>query len=337
MKEDVFQLDLEDYSVGVSRTEFVNFPSFYGLQKVKAPIFVHRASKEISPCVVVTACVHGDEINGMRIAQSLIQKKFKLKKGTLIIIPVINIYGFLNKIRYLPDRKDLNRCFPGTEKGSFGSRFADFVFKNITKYGDVFIDFHSGAIGRYNIPQVRCDLSQKCNADLIQHSSIPIVVNSPLREGSMRASIGDLNKPCFVFEGGEGLRIDETITKYGINLVRSILDHLGMITSTSKFKYDRLTIHKSKWIRAKEGGIFISKTVQGKINTKGDVVGELRKLTGELITRIKMDQDGVILGIAQTSMIMAGDALFNIGFLGQKVETFDEEEEFNDYFDFEME
>lgn len=337
MKEDVFLLDLEDYDVGVSRTEFVNFPSFYGLQKVKAPVFVHRASKEISPCVVVTACIHGDEINGMRIAQSLIQKKFKLTKGTLIIVPVVNIYGFLNKVRYLPDRKDLNRCFPGSVKGSFGARFADFVLKNITKYGDIFIDFHSGAIGRYNVPQVRCDLSQKNVAELMKYTSIPIIVNSPLRDGSMRSSMNDLGKPCIVFEGGEGLRIDETITKYGINLVRSVLDHLKMLKKSQEYKTESLIIHKSKWIRAKEGGIFISKTAQGKINNKGTVVGELRKLTGELITRIKMENDGVILGIAQTSMIMAGDALFNVGFINQNIETFDEEEEFNDYFDFEME
>lgn len=337
MIDDVFQLDLEDYKVGASKTHLVNFPSFYGLQKVQAPIFVHRASKEISPCVVVTACIHGDEINGMRIAQALIQKKFKLTKGTLIIIPVVNIYGFLNKVRYLPDRKDLNRCFPGSEKGSFGSRFADFIFKNITKYGDVFIDFHSGAIGRYNVPQVRCDLSQKNVADLMKTTSIPIIVNSPLRDGSMRGAMNELGKPCLVFEGGEGLRIDETVTKYGVNLLRSVLDHLNMLKKSQTYNNESLIIHKSKWIRAKEGGVFISKTVQGKVNKKGAVVGELRKLTGELITKIKMESDGVILGIAKTSMIMSGDALFNVGFLDQDIELFDEEEEFNDFFDFEME
>lgn len=336
MKEDVFQLDLEDYDVGVSRTEFVNFPSFYGLQKVKAPVFVHRASVEISPCVVVTACIHGDEINGMRIAQALIQKKFKLTKGTLIIIPVVNIYGFLNKVRYLPDRKDLNRCFPGSEKGSFGSRFADFVFKNITRYGDVFIDLHSGAIGRYNIPQVRCDMTQKKVSNLIKHISIPVVINSGIRDGSMRASMRDLGKPCLVFEGGEGLRIDETITKYGINLIKSVLDHYGMLKTKQNYQFDSLIINKSKWIRAKEGGIFISKTQQGKINSKGDVVGELRKLTGELINKIKMESDGVILGISQTSMIMAGDALFNVGFIGKNNETVDNEDEYNDFFDLEI-
>ncbi len=335
MKEDVFDLNLDSYKVGEPSLKFVDFPSFYGLQKVKAPIFVHRASEEISPCIVVTACVHGDEIGGMRIAQNLINKKMKLSRGTLIILPVVNIYGFLNKVRYLPDRKDLNRCFPGTSGGSFGSRFADFILENITKYGDVFIDLHSGGVGRFNIPQIRCDLKQDCVKELVSNISIPIVVNSSLRDGSMRAAIRDKDKPCLVFEGGEGLRIDETITKYGTNLVKSVLSHYDMLAKKQKFNEERLVINKTKWIRAKEGGIFITKTQRGKVNKKGDVVGELRQITGELVSKIKMENDGVILGVSQTSMIMAGDALFNVGFIGD--ENDDNEEEYFDPFDFEME
>ncbi|MEZ4741415.1 MAG: succinylglutamate desuccinylase/aspartoacylase family protein [Bdellovibrionota bacterium] len=229
MKDDIFLLDLDEFKVGSCISKYVDFPSFYGLQKVKAPVYIYRAKKEISPCVVVTACIHGDEINGLRIAQSLMHGKLKLLSGTLIILPVVNIYGFLNKQRYLPDRKDLNRCFPGSLKGSFGSRFATFIFQNIVRFGDVFIDLHSAVPGRFNIPQVRCDLTTKSIQDLIDSISIPLIVNSTLRDGSLREAINNLQKPCIVFEGGEGLRVDETVTKYGVNLVKSILSHLGMI------------------------------------------------------------------------------------------------------------
>lgn len=334
MRDAVFEFDIESYEVGKITTEFVNFPSFYGLQKVSAPIYVYRATKEVSPCVVVTACIHGDEINGLRIAQSMMKSKTKLIKGTLIIVPAVNIYGFLNKQRFLPDRKDLNRCFPGLSKGTFGSRFAHFIFQRLTKYGDVFIDLHSGGAGRFNIPQIRCDLNIKGIKELVDSISIPLVVNSSLRDGSLREAINDLGKPCIVFEGGEGLRIDETITKYGVNLIKSVLGHLGMIKGRDQFISEKVIIKKNRWVRAKEGGLLINKAQHGKVVKKGDVVGELRQITGELITRIKMENDGVILGMSKQALIMSGDALYNIGFLDDNYQ--DDEEELFDYFDFEL-
>jgi len=331
MKDTIFNLDINDYPIGESVTHYVNFPSFYGLQKVRAPLFVHRASEDISPCVVVTACMHGDEISGIRSAQTIIQSKMKLLKGTLIILPVVNIYGFLNKQRYLPDRKDLNRCFPGTTKGSFGSRFANFIFQNISRYGDVFIDLHSGATGRFNVPQIRCDLNNPEIKELINHVSIPLVINSSLRDGSLREAINDLGKPCIVFEGGEGLRLDETITKYSVNLIKSILVHYKMIKSKKDFNSNKLIINRTRWARAKEGGLFVNKASQGKLVRKGEIVGELRNLVGEKITSIKMENDGVILGISRAAHIMSGDALYNIGFFDTTL--YDDEDEFSDFFD----
>ena len=334
MKDDLFEFDINNYPVGKSVTEFVPFPSFYGLQKVTAPLYVYRATEEVSPCVIVTACIHGDEINGLRIAQSLIKSKLKLTKGTLVVMPVVNIYGFLNKQRYLPDRKDLNRCFPGSAKGSFGTRFANFIFKSVTKYGDVFIDLHSGGLGRFNIPQIRCDLNTAGIMELVDSISIPLVVNSSLRDGSLREAINDLKKPCIVFEGGEGLRIDETITKYGVNLVKSVLAHLGMIKGKKKYIANKVFIKKTRWVRAREGGVLINRASHGKVVKKNECVGELREITGKLITKITMENDGVILGTSQSSLIMSGDALYNIGFLADGLG--DDEDEFFDYFDFEL-
>lgn len=331
MKDDVFEFNIEDYPIGRAVEISVEFPSFYGLQQAQAPLFVYRASEEVSPCVVVTGCMHGDEINGMRIAQNLMRKKLKLLKGTLIIMPVVNIYGFLNRQRYLPDRKDLNRCFPGVEKGSFGARFAGFIFQNLTRYGDYFVDLHSGTNGRFNVPQIRCDLDNPVIENLIPKLCIPVVVNSSLRDGSFREAINDLNKPCLVFEGGEGLRIDEAVTKYGTNLVQSLLLHLGMIKKKKQYDFEKRIIQRTKWRRATEGGVFINKASQGKLVKKGERLGELRQITGELISQIKMQADGVILGLNKSSLIMSGDALYNIGYLDSA--DIDATEEEFDYFD----
>lgn len=336
MKEEIFDFYIEDFDVGTHTTRYVDFPSFYGLQKVKAPIYVYRASEQISPCVVVTACIHGDEINGMRIAQKLIKSKLKLTKGTLIVLPVTNIYGFFNKVRYLPDRKDLNRCFPGAAKGSFGSRFAHFIMNNIVKYGDFYIDLHSGGVGRFNIPQIRCDLEVENTKEFIDEISIPLVINSKLRDGSLRSSLNDLKKPCIVFEGGEGLRIDEKINKYGLDLIKSILGHLEMIRRPKiKCCDNKIFIQKTRWYRAKEGGVFINKAKPGKLVRKDEVVGELRNITGDLINKIKMEKDGVIIGMGKSSVVMAGDALFNIGYFN--LDDMEDEEDIYDLFDIEGE
>ncbi|WP_419172518.1 succinylglutamate desuccinylase/aspartoacylase family protein [Halobacteriovorax sp.] len=337
MKSSLFDLDIEDYEIGYPRLDFVDFPSFYGLQKVKAPVYVYRATKEVSPCVVVTACMHGDEINGLRTAQLLMKKKMKLLKGTLIVLPTVNIYGFLNKHRYLPDRKDINRCFPGKNKGNFGSRFADFIFRNVTRYGDVFIDLHSGGAGRFNIPQIRCDLSTPGMHELVENVSIPLVVNSALRDGSLREAISELGKPCIVFEGGEGLRIDETIAKYGLNLIKSVLHQYGMIKAKKEFIGEKFIIKKRRWMRASRGGLLLNKAKYGKIVKEGEVVGELRQMSGDLITKIRMEHDGVILGMSTSSLVMAGDALYHIGFLDDynPDDLADDEGELSDYFDFE--
>lgn len=331
MKEDIFNLELEKYEVGKKYVELVHFPSFYGLQKVVAPVYIYRATKEISPCIVATSCMHGDEINGLGITQTLMNDNLNILKGTLIIVPIINIYGFLNKTRYLPDRKDLNRCFPGSHNGSFGSRFAEFILNNFLRYADVVVDFHSGGVGRFNVPQIRCDLSKSNVKEIIPNISIPLVVNSGLRDGSLRGELGRMGKACIVFEGGEGLRIDSTITKYGVNLFKSVLSHYGMISNKIEFIGDKIFINKSKWLRAAEGGVFSSHTDDGQLIKKGQVIGLLKDIQGNLIDEISSKQDGVILGVSKTSLIMSGDALFNIGYT-ENDGSIEENEEFYDYF-----
>ncbi len=325
MKDNVFSLDLKKYPLNQRIIEEVDFPSFYGMQEVKTPIFVHRASQKISPCIIVTSCMHGDEISGMRIAQKLMTSRLKLQKGTLIIVPLVNIYGFLNKVRYLPDRKDLNRFFPGKNVGSFGTRFAYFLMRNFSEVGDCFIDLHSGPAGRLNIPQVRCDLKNKAVRNIVNDIDIPLAVNSSLRDGSFRQAIDEKGKICLVFEGGEGLRIDESVTQSGMHFIKSVLRHYKMITPGTRSKNQKhLLIKKTNWIRASEGGVLINKFTLGHVVKKGQVIGELRNIKGELLRKIECPANGVILGMRRTALVMAGDSLYNLGHIG-KNQPFEEE------------
>jgi predicted deacylase len=334
MKSDNFNFDIENYKVGKAVEEFVTFPTFFGVSGQEVPFYIHRATKEISPCVVVTACVHGDEINSLRIAQKLIQSKLKITKGTLIIFPLLNIYGFYNKSRYLPDRKDLNRYFPGNENGSFGSRFANFCFKNIAKYGDMYVDLHTGGAGRFNIPQIRIDMKDERLKKMLPNLSIPVAVNSYPGDGSLRGALKNVGKPCIVFEGGEGNRLNTSITNYGVNFVKSVLANQNMLKTKIVLQKETLRLMKTSWMRTSRGGLLINKVKPGKVIKKGEIIGEIRKVTGELLKKVAAPQDSVIIGMTEVSLLMTGDPLYHIGFFRE--EDFDEEVDFLDFYDIDV-
>lgn len=311
--------DIKKFPVGRAVTDEIKVPAFYGMQEVTTPIYVHRISEKVSPCIVITSCMHGDEINGLRISQAFMKAKIKYKKGTIIMVPILNIYGFLNKARYLPDRRDLNRSFPGSKTGSFGARLAKMIMDNFGDIGDFYIDLHSGGLGRHNIAQIRCDFATKNMKKILDNIEIPLIVNSSLRVGSFREALNQRGKRCIVFEGGEGLRLDQNVTAYGLNMIKSVLLHFKMIDETKKFKKlsQKFLIRKTKWIRAKSGGILVDKFTSGKVVKEGQVIAEMRTDMGNLIYKITAEADGIILGATKAALIMAGDALFNIGYLGK--------------------
>jgi hypothetical protein len=334
MKLEIFDFKIEDYEVGVQYQEFITFPTFFGVSRQEVPFYIHRATEEISPCVVVTACIHGDEISALRVAQKVMQSKLKITKGTLIIFPLLNIYGFYNKSRYLPDRKDLNRFFPGNQNGSFGSKFADFCFKNVSRYGDIYIDLHSGGRGRFNIPQIRVDMKDKQLKKILPNLSIPVAVNSNPGPGSLRGALKAIGKPCIVYEGGEGLRLNTSITHYGVNLVKSVLAEYKMLKPKKKLQRETLRLMKTSWMRTNAGGLMINKVKPGKVIKKGEVLGEVRKVTGALLHKIIAPQNAVIIGISESALLMTGDPLYHLGYF--KESDCDEEDNYLDYYDIDI-
>lgn len=322
------------FSKKEDKTIQFQIPSFYGMLDTQIPIHIRHSGKK-GPVVLVTSLIHGDEINGMRIAQYIINsKRFKILKGTLIIVPIVNLYGFLNKTRYLPDRKDLNRFFPGSTKGSFGSRFADHILQNIGLKADIILDLHSGGVGRYNIPQIRCDFKTQNISDLLDEIEIPLIVNSSIRDGSFREALFEAGKTCLVFEGGEGLRFDAKITKHGVNFISSVLKFYGMISGKNlKEVKEKLIINKTRWIRAPKSGIVVNKFKIGKIVKKNHEFGEVKNIEGQTVSKILSQADGIVLGMHMNPLVMSGDALYHVGFIDSKIDL-DEENydwtEFND-------
>ncbi len=316
-----------DQKIGPQEKVTIDFPlpSYYGLASPKIPIFVHNASAE-GPTLLVTACIHGDEINGMKIAQRLIAaRNLDMKKGRLIVLPVVNVYGMLAKSRYLPDRRDLNRSFPGSRNGSLASRLAHLLL-TLTEQADYVVDLHTGSVGKFNIPQIRCDYSDPAMLKLLGKCNIPYIVKSSVRDGSLRGALADRGTPCFVFEGGEGLRLDKAVTKQGVQFIKGLMRALGMVGPLSdEVRTKKFLIAKSFWLRAPSGGIVANRVAIGRMVEKNAVLGDLKDIRGTLVDRVIAYKSGVVLGMNTSPLVMAGDALYHVGY-GESVAN--EEDDF---------
>ncbi len=187
------------------------------------------------PFFFVSAAVHGDEINGVEIIRRLLQvKALNQIKGTLLAIPIVNPFGFIQRSRYLPDRRDLNRSFPGSPKGSLAGRLAHLFMTEIAERCDFGIDLHTGSNFRTNLPQVRASLDDERTIELARAFGAPVIVPSELREGSLRESIAELGKPVLVYEGGEALYFNEGAIRSGLRGIIRLMRHVGMLSPRGK-------------------------------------------------------------------------------------------------------
>lgn len=208
----------------------IKIAALYDYTDLNMPIEVIRG-KEDGPTLFISAAIHGDEINGVEIAKRLLQKKELVKiKGILIIIPVVNVFGFNHKSRYLPDRRDLNRSFPGSPKGSLAGRLANIFMKEIVSKCTHGIDLHTGAIHRSNLPQVRAFLDDKKTAELAHAFGVPVILHSRLKDGSLREAARKKRVKTLLFEGGEALRFEEEVIRSGLRGCLSVMREIGMLS-----------------------------------------------------------------------------------------------------------
>jgi predicted deacylase len=280
------------------------------------PVFIYKG-KEKGHNLLLTAGIHGDEINGIVVLRRLISEKYLMPNvGTVIAVPLVNIYGFLQNSRNLPDGKDLNRCFPGSQTGSIASQIAYIVSKIILPNVDFGVDFHTGGSKISNYPQIRCVLSDKKNMELAHHFAPPFIMESELIDKSFRKEAAKRNKSILVYEGGESLRLDELSIQEGVRGIKRLMHHLGMKTNPElDLSRKSIVLKKTSWLRAKTGGIFDCRVLTGDFVKKNQILAHITDPYGSQKIVVKSHKEGYVIGINNMPVVNAGDALLHIGSL----------------------
>jgi len=242
------------------------------------------------------------------------KKLNKPTKGTIICLPIFNIFGFLNLKRELPDGRDLNRSFPGSNNGSLAAQFAFHFMKEIAPYCDYIIDFHTGAAQRNNFPQIRCVFSDKDSVELAKIFNPPFILNSSLIAKTLRESMVKRNKMLLLFEGGKSNNIEENVVEEGLNGLKRVITHLGMRNYKFDISKDRepIFIGENKWMRAPSSGMFQCFVANGTAVQKGDILALVTDPYGKYEKKIKASQNGYVICINEASVVYKGDAIIHI-------------------------
>jgi predicted deacylase len=282
---------------------------------VTMPVQVVHGRKD-GPRLFVSAAIHGDEINGVEIIRRLLKNSLLRRlRGSLIAVPVVNVHGFINHTRYLPDRRDLNRSFPGTEKGSLAARLANLFMTEIVENSTHGIDLHTGAIHRANLPQIRANLDDEATRELALTFGTPVVLNADIRDGSLREAASAAGIPILLYEAGEALRFDELSIRAGLSGIIEVMRALGMLPPSTKRRKktaEPLVARSSAWVRAPQSGILRTTRPLGARVRKGDVLGMIADPFGEREARIEAASSGLVIGRLNLPLANEGDALYHI-------------------------
>lgn len=281
--------------------------------KMEIPVSVFRSRKK-GPVILIMAGMHGDEINGIEIIRNLLTGKYfeKLKCGSALVIPIVNVVAFLNHSRLLPDGRDLNRCFPGTRSGSPGSRIAYDITKKIIPLIDLGVDFHTGGKEINNYPQMRCCFEDKKSLELAKLFGAPFVLNSSYRDKTLRKEAAKKGKPILVYESGESFRFNRVGIDEGINGCLRLMKNLQMLEVSSP-KPQTIVLKSSKWVRARISGLFRTRKKFGQYVEKGQIIGEVSSPYAEIERALVAPDNGFLIGINNKPVVNEGDALMHIG------------------------
>jgi uncharacterized protein len=279
---------------------------------IDLPVYVSRSEKP-GPTLLLTAGLHGNEINGIEIVRRMISRGLIHPQfGTTVAVPIVNIYGFLQQERYLPDGKDLNRSFPGSRNGSLASRVAYTLINQILPTIDFGIDFHTGGASKDNYPQIRCVFNSTESMNLAKAFAPPFILNSKLIDRSFRKAAQRRGKPIIVYEGGESLRFNEFAIEEGINGTLRLMKQYGLIEECPEPNLS-ITMQKSSWVRARSSGLFRTTFKPGQKVLRGQRIGSITDPFGMSSIDIKAKSSGYIIGLNNMPVISAGDALMHIG------------------------
>jgi predicted deacylase len=279
------------------------------------PVHVIRGRRS-GPSLFVSAAIHGDEINGVEIIRRLLRlAALRRLRGTLIAVPIVNIHGFVSQSRYLPDRRDLNRSFPGSDKGSLAARLAHIFMTEIVGNCTHGIDLHTGALHRDNLPQIRANMDDPDTAALASAFGVPVILNANLRDGSLREAAADNGIPMLLYEGGEALRFDEVPIRAGVRGIVNVMRALEMLPAAEKRRKARrepVVARSSSWVRAPISGI-LRRTVRlgGRVR-KDQPIGVISDPFGGTEVEVTSPCSGVVIGCTNLPLANEGEALFHV-------------------------
>ncbi len=299
---------------GQRRKIEIRVAKLYDFTGMHVPVEVVRGNEE-GPCFFVCGAIHGDEINGVEIVKRLLtHPALKRIRGTLIAVPIVNVFGFNTKSRYLPDRRDLNRSFPGNAEGSLASQLAHIFTQEVLSKCAYGVDLHTGAIHRDNLPHIRCDLDDPETRKLAEAFQVPVVINSAGRDGSLRDAAHDRGVKILLYEGGEALRFNEPVIRMGLQGVLSVMRTIGMLPSAAARKKHPPLFHarSSHWVRAPHSGTLLPRKHLGDHVTKDELLGVVSDPFGEHRFTLHASHDGIIVGQTMLPLVNDGDACFHI-------------------------
>ena len=314
MKGQTVVVGKQEVSPGTRKTVELDVANLYTHAHLSMPVHVINGRAD-GPTLFLTAAIHGDELNGVEIIKRVIKRPvLKSLKGCILAVPVVNVFGFIEQSRYLPDRRDLNRSFPGRMTGSLAARLAHMVVTEIVANSNFGIDLHTGAVHRTNFPQIRANLSDPDSRRMANAFGAPVVIDANVREGTLRAYAGSQGVPTLLYESGEALRLDELSIEAGVNGVIRVLRELGMLPAHTKAAQvvEPTYANDTSWVRAPMSGIINMRCRLGQRVKSQQVLAKISDPFGEIETDVVAPAGGIVIGRSTSPLTHEGDALFNL-------------------------
>lgn len=308
------QIDQQQIKAGEQVDLALNIARLPSGTDIHMPVHVYRSDKD-GPTLLLTGGMHGDEVNGIEIVRKFLDSRLvrQIKCGSVVAVPIINVYGFINFSRDVPDGKDVNRSFPGNTEGSLASLVAHTITHKILPEVDLGVDFHTGGASRTNFPQIRFDQDDPEAKHIAKAFSAPFTLHSSVIKGSFRETAQKMGVPVVTFEGGETLRIDPKTIEEGLDGIKRLMKDLGMIEKAPKAPARQHFFDESSWVRADVSGLFRHRKASGNKVKEGQTIGYISSPTNDYSVKVKSPSTGYIIGHNNFPLIHKGDALFHIG------------------------
>lgn len=314
MKGQTITVGGQEVAPGTRKTIELAVANLYTHTHLNMPVHVVNGRRD-GPTLFLTAAIHGDELNGVEIIKRLLKRDIlKGLRGRILAVPIVNVFGFIDQSRYLPDRRDLNRSFPGRGTGSLAARLANLVVTEILAKADYGIDLHTGAVDRTNLPQVRADLSEPGVRRMSEAFGAPVVIDANVREGSLRQHAGEIGVPTLLYEAGEALLFDEVSIRIGVRGIIRVLRELEMLPrqKTSRKAATPIYTNTTTWVRAPMSGLIQSRCRLGQHVRPQQALAKISDPFGEVEVDVAASTGGIVIGRSTSPLAHEGDALFHL-------------------------